>query len=150
MTTPHPGSRLDATQRAATAAAPADPEHVAAPEPVMTAVPVTLQGQAPALHGRYATITVPASSGAQVGYRQVLAYDELRQSALLVALDGPVIVCNTLEQAQDPANIGQTFPSASFATAGLPVAHREAVWVANPSTTASVRVSVAQETGRGE
>jgi hypothetical protein len=147
MTTPHPGSRIDATQRAAAAAEPGTSREMHEQGPDMMAVPVTVQGQAPAINGRYSVITISASTASVVSVRQLLPYDDCRQVAHIIPIDGAIIVSTSKEQAQDPANVGGTYPSAGFPVP--PIRHREAVWACNPSTSAAVRVSVAVETGAG-
>ena len=64
---------------------------------------------------------------------------------------GQIVIATSLEQAQDPANVGGTFPSGGYMPAGgYQVTHREPVWACNTSTTATCRVAVMVETGGAE
>lgn len=152
---PAPGSRVHAAQHAAEqAAAPAAPQPPAGPPAgAMTAVPVRHTEPAPvytapARFASYSTVLVPASSGNVPGTARLLPRDDERVTAWILPIDGPIIIASTIEQAQDPANIGGTYPSGAFAPAGgYPVTHREPVYACNPSTSASVRVSVMVERG---
>lgn len=122
----------------------------------MTAVPVRHDGPVRALRAAartaaYSTVVLPASSSGAVttpGVARLLPRDDERVIAWILPIDGPIIVAPTLEQAQDPTNVGGTYPSGSYAPpGGYRITHREQVWACNPSTTATCRVSVMVETG---
>jgi hypothetical protein len=55
--------------------------------------------------GIYETIVIPVSTAAVVAYAQVLPRDDLRQYGYITAVDYPLILTSTLEQAQSPGNV---------------------------------------------
>jgi hypothetical protein len=154
---PAPGSRHAAAASAAAQAGElAELEQPAAePQPAFTAVPVRHEGPVRTLRAAsrtaaYSTVTLPASATLAPGVAQLLPRDDERVIAWILPIDGPIIIAPSKEQAQDPSNIGGTYPSGAYAPAGgYPVTHREQVWACNPSTTITCRVSVMIETGGG-
>jgi hypothetical protein len=98
----------------------------------------------------YSTVTLQPSAGGVPATARLLPRDDERVIAWILPIDGPVIIAPTLEQAQDPSNIGGTYPSGAYAPpGGYQVTHRESVYACNASTTATCRVSVMVETGGG-
>jgi hypothetical protein len=154
-----PGGRIAGARGAAAQAQP-DPVAVAvaqaaaagqapamAPVPVRGAEPLATINAA-AAEGRYFTVVLPASTVLAPGVRPILPRDDSRVCAWILPIDGPIIVATSLEQAQDPTNVGGIYPSGQYMPAGgYPVTHREPMWACNPSTTSTCRVSVMVETG---
>jgi hypothetical protein len=147
-----PGGRTRAAQNAREQSAPVPVPQ--APDISATLLPVPVRaGEVlpttpwPSAHGSYFTVTIPASSAGIPSTRQLLGRDQLRQRAVIMPIDGAVIVATSLEEAQDPNNAGVDTPAGGYAAMPFEVFHQETVWAANPSVTAAVRVSVAVEQG---
>jgi hypothetical protein len=106
--------------------------------------------------GIYQTFTIPASSAAAIvpSFEQVLARDPLREYAYILPIDGAAIVTTSLENLSTPNNIGTlNLPQGAWIPQGVttpPIRHNDPVWVANPSTSAPLHVSVLVERGTSE
>jgi hypothetical protein len=146
-----PGGRID---RAENAIEQATPHHLPAEVPVTVTSSVPVHAEKPlrtvnaaSAHANYFTITLSASTGGIPAVQQILPRDDDRVVAYLMPIDGPVIIATTLEQAQDPTNVGGTYPSGITGSGTYRVSHREPVYAANPSTSATMRISVMVESG---
>jgi hypothetical protein len=145
--TPHPGSRLGAS---ASAAAQAEPDHAAVAQhqadlasvgPDMTSVPVQ---SVAAEEGVYRTNVLAPN-----GFRQLLPQDPNRQSAVILAIDADIILCDNKDLASGPDNqtaLPIAFPTGFYLSKGipLPTRNRGLVWAVNTSN-ATNRVSVLTE-----
>jgi hypothetical protein len=154
-----PGGRIDRARRAAAQAQPealdvaAIQAQLAGQQPAIQPVPVSASDALPvinaaAAHGNYFTVILPISTTLAPGVRQLLPRDNDRVRAFIIPVDNAIIAATTLEQAQDPTNVGGTFPSGNYMPAGgYEVTHCEPVWACNTSTSATCRVAVMVETG---
>jgi hypothetical protein len=147
MTTPAPGSALDRTARAAGQAAPDefaaqlhqnDLESVSRP---LTTVSVDPERPECAIFRTLVLQPVQA--------RQLVPRDPRRRRAMIMAIDEPVIICNTQDQASSPDNLAAAvpYPAGFWLPAGIPVylESRDLAWAFNPNATTPTRVSVMTE-----
>jgi hypothetical protein len=100
-------------------------------------------------YGSYATYVLAASSGPNPNVIQLLPQDGLRQYAYVCPVDAPIVVATTQAEAQAAANIAAANPSGAYFPVGwsVPIRHREALWAANTSASASTRITVVVERG---
>lgn len=147
MTEPAPGSRVHAAAAALEAATP-NADHVAAHQAELAAQvpamgPVPVQPVTPD-SARYRTMVLAASDA-----RLLLPQDPSRRLAQVLALDNDVVICTSKELAQNSDNqaSGVPFPRGFYLPKGtiLPVYNQAALYVANTSTSATTRVSIAVE-----
>lgn len=101
--------------------------------------PVATRAIAPALGG-FATVALSAANPV----RPLLPQDPHRRIAWVLAVDNPVVICTTLELAQQAAADGATTVAGSVIPAGqgFPVYCRSACWVAATTIASASRVSV--------
>jgi hypothetical protein len=97
--------------------------------------------------GVYETIVIPAAS-----VQQVLPRDPLRQYAYITAVDAPVVLSVTQEQAQSTQNLAALvpFPQGAYLQATMttpPIRHNDPVYAVNTSAAAACRVVVYVERG---
>lgn len=150
MTTPaHPGSRIDRTASAAAQAAPdlsaaeAHQADIASVEPNMLPVPVDIIGGEGAI---WSTRVIPAG-----GAVRILPTDPMRRNAIVMAIDNPIVLCQTQELAQAAANTatGTPYPTGFYLPSSgnnaVPLRARGEVWAANTSASATTRVSILVE-----
>lgn len=145
--TPNPGSRIG---RAASAAAQAMPEaaavelhqtDLASVQPDMRPVPV--QSVA-------AEESVPRTLVLQPNQaRQLMPQDPARQSAVILAVDADIVICDTKDLASSPDNqlASLPYPTGFYLPKGvpLPTRNRGLLWAVNTSSTVANRVSVLAE-----
>ena len=148
MTSPHPGSRIDASQRAAAQERSAVADVAAQDTAHIEAVPVVTEAVRPAPHAVYATRVLPAG-----GTGQLLPRDELRQVARIIPVDAAIIVATSKDvvQANTP---GATIPlpAGGWLPEGelLTVTHSEPVWAIETTGSAACRVAVFIETAASQ
>lgn len=139
---PAPGSRTAAAANAADQATPAGPADI--PElPTAGVVPVAVQA---------AEECVPRTRSVQAGgYSLLLPQDPSRVRAVLLAVDSPMVLCRSVELAQDASNVvtNVPYPTGFYLPAGIPLEYKSkgALWVASTIAGggAASRVSVLVE-----
>ena len=77
----------------------------------------------------------------------LLPLDILRQYAYVLAVDAPIVIATSSEEAGAPSNIGAPNPAGGYFAGGWspPIRHNQALWVGNTSTTTATRVVVLVE-----
>jgi hypothetical protein len=106
--------------------------------------------------GVYQTFAIPATAAGAIvpASDQVLARDPLREYAYILPIDGAAIITTSFENLSTPNNIGTlNLPQGAWIPQGVttpPIRHNDPVWVANPSTSQVLHVTVLIERGTSE